>query len=1530
MKRLGLALLTLSCFGLIHSSAFAFNCQSKNSGNWSVSGNWQNCNGTIPQNGDTVIINSGYAITQDINSSVASLTINSGGQLTQAPLLSSLSLTVAGNLIDNGTIIEQPLIGSVTVTVGGSVTVNSGATIDSTGGWLFATTTWNTTGSLTNNGTFTAGPGAISIAGSMTNNSGGQFDLSSGDPNFTLGGNFTNGGTFTPGTGTFTLNGTATQAINNALSVTTLVVNNTGSGVTLSANLTVTGSLTLTDGVVSTGSNTLNYSTNCSPGDPVGSGASFIYGNLQLAFPTGTATCTFPVGSGGLYAPITVAFTNSTGGTLTATTQPDTGGSKETAAGFNTSTGVSRYWTLTKGSIGFTGSYSATLQFNNPADLGPSADPTVFSVRHYTGGSWISPTVGTRTSTTTQATGITQTGFGDFVVGSGAVGGGACAAGITNVINTYYPGSASVSAGATSISLGAATGAAQSISAGDLLIVMQMQGATIDTSNSSSYGTVSAPSAGNYEYVTAGNAVGTGGGTLNITTGLKNAYASAPYGMTGQSTFQVIKVPVYSNYTVPLGGITALGWNGSTGGIVAFDVTGTLTLNGAYVDTSCKGFRGGGGKTQSGGSGANTDYRTSASSAYNGAKGEGIAGTPRYLFTSPGTLTDTGVEGYPNGSNARGAPANAGGGGTDGDPPSNDQNTGGGGGGNGGAGGIGGSPWCSSFSSSNPPYYKCPDGSHPNNNFNPGGIGGSAVSNLGACVLAMGGGGGAGTTNNGTGTLSNGLSSSGVAGGGAIIVRAASMSGSGYFWANGAAGDQTVCNDGSGGGGAAGAVLVYSGSGLSGLSVKAVGGNGGSNLNPANGCGNATPHGPGGGGGGGFVITSAAPGSASVTGGTAGTTYNNGTLFGSYNAANGSAGSSSTGLGSQTPGTLSGTCVGTPSSSPAANFDIVDSYYAQGSYDTAPNHHIFTKLAGWNETTGLAGNTTFKVDVVALNSSGKTQTAYVASGQIKNVKLEIFDDSSGSTSCNSSLSACSSCSKTVVATVNPVTFAYSDAGYKNDVTVTTGDAKAYKRLIARITDANSTPTVYGCSTDAFAVRPQTFTITATRNSDNTLMIASSNGANGSTTVKAGTNFTLTAASGAMNYDGTPKVNANNIYDALTSKATTQLSGSFDAASPSNGQASGTAFTYGEVGYFSLSQDAIYDSVYVDTAANDAANGDCVQGSTSNSKSSGLYGCSVGSAATSWGRFIPDHFTITLPSLTAACSTGAFTYFGQDGFTTVFTITAQNAGNNTTAHYDTKTVDAGNNSYAKLGLTTWGAAPASSSSPGFGFAASSWQPSQPTGATLAASATTPTATNGNTWSAGTTTVTAKHWITRPNSLASDTTLNVTALPVDSDGVTMSSAATVGSSALQRYGRLRLFNAYGSELLPMNVPVRAEYYNGSSWQVNASDGCTSFSSGSVALSSSITSVSPFVPTITFANGLGTIPLIKPTGAGSVDLAINLGIGSGTSDSSCNTSHPATNGAGATWLQYTWCTNKTDPNARATFGTPKSRYIYLRERY
>ncbi len=445
-----------------------------------------------------------------------------------------------------------------------------------------------------------------------------------------------------------------------------------------------------------------------------------------------------------------------------------------------------------------------------------------------------------------------------------ATPGGSGAGGtLAGIVNTYYPGVGTAAAGANSIDVGAPAGGAGPIAQGDLLLVIQMQDADFDATNSNSYGHGGAPatpasgytdlgSTGLYEYARASSAVVAGTVTiegLGSGGGLINSYRSAAATATaGQRTFQVVRVPQYTTATTAPA-LTALAWNGSVGGVLALDASGALTLGGV-VSVDGLGFRGAPGLQRGGAPGfSNTDVAVSATANVDGNKGEGIGGTP------VGTVAGNG---YPGGDAARGAPGNAGGGGTDGNPNANDQNTGGGGGGNGGAGGQGGNAWSSGLAT--------------------GGYGGVGLPGTPRRVF-LGGGGGSGTTNNHASPQADGAD-----GGGIVLIRAGSIAGSGSITANGADAYNQTLNDGGGGGGAGGTIIITAPvASLAGATLSADGGRGGDAWPNQAGAGNA--HGPGGGGGGGWILTSGAPSSLSVGGGGHGTTTTGNLQFGSFNGA---------------------------------------------------------------------------------------------------------------------------------------------------------------------------------------------------------------------------------------------------------------------------------------------------------------------------------------------------------------------------------------------------------------------------------------------------------------------------------------------------------------------------------------------------------------------------------------------------------------------------------------------------------------------
>ncbi|MGE0877595.1 MAG: beta strand repeat-containing protein [Acidimicrobiia bacterium] len=434
---------------------------------------------------------------------------------------------------------------------------------------------------------------------------------------------------------------------------------------------------------------------------------------------------------------------------------------------------------------------------------------------------------------------------------------------LTGVVNSYYPGVGTAAAGAKSISVGTLSGggSATEIAAGDLLLVVQMQGATLGNASDNSFGTIG--SSGLYEYVVSTSPVVNGAvsvvGTNNG--GLVNTYeATAAITPTGQHSFQVVRVPTYASATIGPE-LTAQAWNGSTGGVLALEVTGNLDWASQTVNVSGMGFRGGGSTSADGASGTDVSALAMAGSNSLGSRGEGVGGTPRYVYDGV-SVTDLTSEGYPLGSAGITPAANGGGGGA---------LVGGGGGGGAGYGQGGDGAWPTSASSG------------------PSAGGGDALSAYAAAGrVFLGGGGGAGTSKD----APSAGSSSGGAGGGIVLVRATSMTGSGTVQASGSdgvAGRNTIGPNGGGGGGGGGTVVLSASSGLSSVTTVAQGGAGatGAPAAHAQAGGGRTEYIWGGGGGGGLVRATGTPAAVTVTGGNT----TNG-----YGATQGAAGASSTGL----------------------------------------------------------------------------------------------------------------------------------------------------------------------------------------------------------------------------------------------------------------------------------------------------------------------------------------------------------------------------------------------------------------------------------------------------------------------------------------------------------------------------------------------------------------------------------------------------------------------------------------------------------
>jgi MSHA biogenesis protein MshQ len=206
-----------------------------------------------------------------------------------------------------------------------------------------------------------------------------------------------------------------------------------------------------------------------------------------------------------------------------------------------------------------------------------------------------------------------------------------------------------------------------------------------------------------------------------------------------------------------------------------------------------------------------------------------------------------------------------------------------------------------------------------------------------------------------------------------------------------------------------------------------------------------------------------------------------------------------------------------------------------------------------------------------------------------------------------------------------------------------------------------------------------------------------------------------------------------------------------------------------------------------------------------------------------GRFYPHHFELTPVDLTnrveSGCSDSTFTYMGENlEFT--YTLTAINANGDITENYI--------GSFAKFeGETT-------SADYSIGAAGNI-----PDGSTtdLTSRLAIINVSRVADWTVGNAGFKVKLNVDRlnqPDGPFTDTRFGVFVrdsdeveiepldLDVDIDG--SDDYAQAATSTLLRYGRIRLENAHGSELLPLAMPIFIEYYKDGSFRFNTHDTCT----------------------------------------------------------------------------------------------------------
>lgn len=348
-----------------------------------------------------------------------------------------------------------------------------------------------------------------------------------------------------------------------------------------------------------------------------------------------------------------------------------------------------------------------------------------------------------------------------------------------------------------------------------------------------------------------------------------------------------------------------------------------------------------------------------------------------------------------------------------------------------------------------------------------------------------------------------------------------------------------------------------------------------------------------------------------------------------------------------------------------------------------------------------------------------------------------------------------------------------------------------------------------------------------------------------------------------------------------------------------------------------------------------------------------------------GRFRPNHFTLLNPQVTnratAACSpTSTFTYMGEP-IGVGFQLEARNLSGDITRNYAGDWARAMTQYGLGMNATNVGIAGGHTCTVVFG---------DPNTQFRSCSGGTPPADGTITRTGGRVTVTgvppSLSWtdgvsaavslqaaLERADQLDGPySTVNIGVAPSDTEGTALASfdmdvdangvndRRLVGSTGL-RFGRLSLSNAAGSDRLPLPVPVRAEYWNGTSFQLNDSDSCTQIAASSLAVFAHAGGITltnfggANLPgsAVTLLQGNGRIVLAPPTGTdpvrGSAVICVDL-------DDEPTPLLPACEAVslGAPWLQGRWggpAAFDDDPRARVTFGVHRGGpIIYMREVY
>jgi len=479
----------------------------------------------------------------------------------------------------------------------------------------------------------------------------------------------------------------------------------------------------------------------------------------------------------------------------------------------------------------------------------------------------------------------------------------------------------------------------------------------------------------------------------------------------------------------------------------------------------------------------------------------------------------------------------------------------------------------------------------------------------------------------------------------------------------------------------------------------------------------------------------------------------------------------------------------------------------------------------------------------------------------------------------------------------------------------TAKYKDVGQLIIHALDASSSPAIQG-STGAFVSRPANFVVTEVKDplgNDNPGTTLPT----GDLFVRAGEAFRATVeardAENALvpNYGRETPAEGIRLFSSQLVAPVGGRNGPLDDGAITNA----TAFTAGAPpGTFSGSSFA-FDEVGAIELKAGVGDGDYLGA-----------GDTTSSASTTVGRFAPSRFEITsnLPSFRTACGIGAFTWLGQpfhyaSGAETQLAVRAVNAAGGTTANYAGSWWKLTNDSLANRSYAVGGMSVDSSRLPDTAVDPAIAENGDGTG-TL-------------TFSSGGGLIIERTTPVAP--FDAEVALSIDVVDTDSTAYASNpytvggttSGAGIAFSAGSRflYGRLRVDNAHGSELVDLPVSSRAQHFDGDVFIDDNDDSCSQIDVAHLGLTRTpiaLGTSATITHTPLFAGASG-LEFSAPNAQGTVDLEVDLG----------------PSGANLPWLQFDWPSDGNldgnlddNPSARITFGIWEGRdqVIFIRESY